>query len=140
MLKVSTLMLHQGTFNPSSSQVLVVYWIFLLVLVIVALLSMTIINRLDPGAYKRKQRQLQVSEGRSERYVVSLAGGIVTSFTFSILTALTYLLTVPLTGAVVVLTPATVLTASALNIGAGLGVSLLVGMIILVGRVLTRQK
>ena len=140
MLKVSSVMLNQGAFNPTSGQVMTVYGIFLLVLAIVALLSMTITNRLDPGALKRRQRQEQVAEGRSERYFVSLLGGIVTSFTFSILTALTYVLTVPLSGAVVALTPATVLTASALNIAAGLGVSLLVGMIIFLGRTLTGKK
>jgi hypothetical protein len=135
MLGKASAWLDAGGFQPDGSEPLTVYFMYAPVLIVIALVAMAVKNRLDPGSLKQLERQKAVKEGMRERYFVSFAGGIASSFLFTVLTAGAHLAAVPVTGASVRLNVATVAVAGVLNIAAGLGASLLVGMIFLVSGV-----
>lgn len=141
MLGKASAWLDAGGFLPDGAATLTVYLLYVPVLIVIALVAMAVKNRLDPGSLKQLERQKAVKEGKRERYFVSFAGGIASSFLFAVLTAIAHIAAVPVTGAVIRLNPATVAVAGVLNIAAGLGASLLVGMIFLasgVGRKVNR--
>lgn len=135
MLGKASTWLDAGGFRPDGSVTLAVYRLYAPVLLVIALVAMAVKNRIDPGSLKQLERQKAVKEGRRERYFVSFAGSIATSFLFTVLTAAAHLAAVPVTGAVIRLSVATVLVAALLNIAAGLGASLFVGAIFLVSGV-----
>ncbi|NTU92202.1 MAG: hypothetical protein HGA60_09850 [Chlorobiaceae bacterium] len=134
MLGFAAHLLGEGVFDTGSSEALTVYFIYVPVLIAIALVSMTIKNLIDPGSLKQIQRHQAVAKGTREQYFVSFAGSIATSFIFTVITALMHAVSTPLTGAVVVLPAKTVVVAAGLNIGAGLAASLLVGIIFMVTR------
>jgi hypothetical protein len=127
-------MLGEGSFNPSRGEALTVYGVFVPMLLVIALVSMAIKNRLDPGSLKQLSRQKAVKEGSRERLFVSFAGSIATSFLFTILTACTHAAAAPLTGTIIKLGPSAVFAAALLNIAAGLAASLFVGTVFIVAR------
>lgn len=135
MLGKASAWLDAGGFQPDGSEPLTVYFMYAPVLIVIALVAMAVKNKLDPGSLKQLERQKAVKEGKRERYFVSFAGGIASSFLFTVLTAIAHIAAVPVTGALVRLNVATVAVAGVLNIAAGLGASLLVGMIFLVSGV-----
>ncbi len=135
MLGKASAWLDAGGFMPDSSETFAVYRLYAPVLLVIALVAKTVKNRLDPGSLKQMERQKAVKEGKRERYFVSFAGGIASSFLFAILTAVAHLASVPVTGAVIRLNAATVAVAGVLNIAAGLGASLFVGAVFLVSGV-----
>lgn len=132
MLGVASGWLDAGAFQPDRSETMSVYRLYAPVLLLIALLAMALKNRFDPGSLKQIERQKAVKEGKRERYFVSFAGSIATSFLFTVLTACAHLLAAPVTGATVRLGMVTVLSASVMNLVAGLAASLLVGAIFLV--------
>jgi hypothetical protein len=129
MLKAAVIITGEGVFDPGGSTAFKVFAFFVPLLVMIALVSMTVKNRLDPGSLKQISRQQAVAKGSRERIFVSFAGSIATSSLFTLLTALAYLGTASMTGYLPVLSPETILLAAALNIAAGLSASLLVGLI-----------
>ncbi|NTW53674.1 MAG: hypothetical protein HGB15_02685 [Chlorobaculum sp.] len=135
MLGKASEWLDAGGFMPNASETLAVYRLYAPVLLVIALVAKVVKNRLDPGSLRQLERQKAVKEGKRERYFVSFAGGIASSFLFAVLTAVAHLAAAPLTGAVIRLNVATIAVAGAMNIAAGLGASLFVGMIFLVSGV-----
>jgi hypothetical protein len=135
MLGKASVWLDAGAFQPDGAETMRVYKLYAPVLVVIALVAKAVKSRLDPGALKQLERQKAVKEGKRERYFVSFAGGIASSFLFTLLAAIAHLAAAPVTGAVVKLSAATIAIAGVLNIAAGLGASLLVGMIFLVSGV-----
>ncbi|NTV02400.1 MAG: hypothetical protein HGB04_06395 [Chlorobiaceae bacterium] len=134
MLKFSVRLLGQGTFDPGSGEGMAVYLVYVPVLLVVALASMLVKNLIDPGSLKQIERHQAVARGVRERYFVSFAGSIATSFLFTVLTAVMHSVAVPLSGSVVELPAKSVLLAAALNIAAGLAASMLVGIVFMVAR------
>jgi hypothetical protein len=134
MLKTSTFLLGQGVFDPGSNEALTVYLLYVPVLVAVALVSMIVKNLMDPGSLKQIERHQAVAKGKRERYFVSFAGSIATSFIFTVMTAFMHKLSAPLTGEAVDLPAKTVIAAAGLNIAAGLAASMLVGVVFMVTR------
>jgi hypothetical protein len=134
LLGVAVNLLGRGVFDTGRSEVLTVYLLYVPVLVAVALVAMFAKNLLDPGSRKQIERHQAVAKGTRERYFVSFAGSIATSFLFTFLTAVMHTVTAPLTGAVVSFRADTVLVAAGLNIAAGLAASMLVGVIFMVTR------
>jgi len=134
MLKTAAQLLGEGTFNPGGSEGLTVYLLYVPVLVCVALVSMAVKNLIDPGSLKQIERQQAVAKGKRERFFVSFAGSIATSFIFTLSTAFIHMVAAPLTGSVVVLPAKTVLVAASMNIAAGLAASMLVGAVFMVTR------
>jgi hypothetical protein len=132
MLGKASLWLDAGAFQPTRSVSMAVYRFYAPLLLVIALLAMVLKNRLDPGSLRQIERQNAVKEGKRERYFVSFAGSIATSFLFTVLTACIHLVTVPYTGVTIRLGILTVILASVMNLVAGLAASLLVGMIFLV--------
>lgn len=134
MLGLSSSITGEGAFSPSRSQAETAYALYVPLLLVVALGAMAVKNRIDPEYRGLAKRRSAIVEGRNERYFVSLASSIVTSFLFTVMTAFIHAWAVPLTGATVLLTPKLVLAGAAMNVAAGLGASLLVGTIFLVSR------
>ena len=134
MLSKAVGIVGEGAFSPARGEAFTVYALFVPLLLLIALVSMAVKNKLDPGSLKQLSRQKAVKEGSREQYFVSFAGSIATSFLFTILTAATYTLTVPVTGLVVRLSLSAVVVAALLNIAAGLAASLFVGTIFIVSR------
>jgi hypothetical protein len=139
MLRQAVGLLKAGTFDPSFSEALRVYGLFIGVLLVVALGSMLIKNLIDPGSAAQTRRFQDVAAGRRERLFVSLAGSIATSFIFTVLAALTYAVAAPFLGAAVSLPVTVVAAAAGMNVGAGLAASLLVGIIFIVAKAVKRQ-
>ncbi|TNJ38323.1 hypothetical protein FGF66_09555 [Chlorobaculum thiosulfatiphilum] len=140
MLGKASAWLDASGFRPDRAETISVYLLYAPLLIVIALVAMAVKNRLDPGSQKQLERQKAVKEGRRERYFVSFAGGIASSFLFTVLTASAHLAAAPVTGASVRLNVATVAVAGVLNIAAGLGASLFVGMIFLVSGVGRKPK
>ena len=140
MLGKASAWLDAGAFQPDRAETMRVYQLYAPVLMAIALVAKAIKHRLDPGSLKQLERQAAVREGKRERYFVSFAGGIASSFLFAVLTAFVHLAAVPVTGAVIKLSAATIAVAGVLNIAAGLGASLFVGMIFLVSGVGRKPK
>jgi hypothetical protein len=140
MLAQASAWLDTGGFRPDRSVSLTVYLLYAPVLVVIALVAMLVKNRLDPGSRRQIERQKAVRDGRRERYFVSFAGSIATSFLFTVLTAAAHMVTAPVTGAVVRLDVMTVVLAGLLNITAGLAASLFVGMIFIVSGIARGSK
>jgi hypothetical protein len=134
MLRLSVQLLGLGTFDPRSSDDLTVYLVYVPVLLLVALASMVIKNLVDPGSMKQIERHQAVARGVRERYFVSFAGSIATSFLFTVLTAVMHSVAAPLSRSVVVLPVKVVVLAASLNIAAGLAASMLVGIVFMVAR------
>jgi hypothetical protein len=135
MLRYATVLLGQGAFTPSRSEIINVYGIHAGVLIIFALAAMMVKNMVEPGSLKQIQRWKNISEGKGEKLFISFAGSIATSFFFTGLTAMSFLGSAGMFGFVVSLTLPVVLTAALLNIGAGLTASLIVGIVFLIARV-----
>jgi len=140
MLKHAALLLGQGMFNPSQSDILHVYGIHAAVLIVFALLAMTVKNMVEPGGKKQIQRWQNISEGKGEKFFISFAGSIATSFFFTGLTALTFLGSAAILGFSISLTLPVVLIAGLLNIGAGLAASLLVGFVFLISKIGRKKR
>ncbi len=134
MLGFAARLTGEGAFGPSASQAGTAYLIYLPMLVLVALATMAVRNRMDPEYRALEKRKAEVVAGRKERYFVSLASSIATSFLFTLLAASVHAKAAVLTGAAIELTPRLVLSGAALNIAAGLAVSMLVGVVIFVLR------
>lgn len=134
MLGFASVLAGEGVFAPSLSQSATAYLLYLPLLLVVALVTMAVRNRMDPEYRGFAQRKAAVIEGKKERYFVSLASSIATSFLFTLLAAAIHAKAVAVTGAAVELTPMLVLTGAALNVASGLVVSALVGVVILVLR------
>ena len=134
MLRLSVQLLALGAFDPRASDGLTVYVLYVPVLLLVALASMAIKNLVDPGSLKQIERHQAVAKGVRERYFVSFAGSIATSFLFTVLTAIMHSVAAPLSGSVVALPAKVVVVAALLNIAAGLAASMLVGIIFMVAR------
>ncbi len=132
MLNVSVFWLEQGFFNPEWSEISSVYAIYFFVLLAIAFGAMMLKNRMDPEGKKQTQRQQDVLAGKREQVFVSLAASITTSFFFTVLTALTFVLSGLLIDMTLHLPVSVVLTAALLNISAGLAVSIFVGLVIFV--------
>lgn len=130
MLGIAAGVTGDGRFGPTAGQAASAYLLYLPLLLVVALGTMAVRNRMDPGYRAFEQRQAAVIEGTQERYFVSLASSIATSFLFTVLAAVVHAQAVPMTGAAIELTTRIVLTGAALNIAAGLAVSVLVGVVI----------
>ena len=135
MLRYATVLLTQGAFNLSSSEIINVYGIHAGVLIVFALAAMMVKNMLEPGGQKQIQRWKNISEGKGEKQFISFAGSIATSFFFTGLTAVTFLVSAGILGFSVSLTLPVILTAALLNIGAGLTASLIVGLVFLIAKV-----
>jgi hypothetical protein len=135
MLRYAALLLGQGIFSPSRSEVFNAYGVHAGVLIVFALIAMMVKNMVEPGSKKQIQRWQNISEGKGEKLFISFAGSIATSFFFTGLTAMTFLLSAAAFGFVISLTIPVVLTAALLNIGAGLTASLIVGLVFLIARV-----
>lgn len=132
MLNLASTWLEQGFFNPAWSEIYSAYAIYFFVLLFFALSAMLVKNRLDPQGEKQTKRQQEVVAGKRELVFVSLAGSIATSFFFTILTALVFVISTTFVDMTVDLTIPVVLLAAVLNISAGLAASLLVGLVLLV--------
>ena len=132
MLNLASTWLEQGFFNPAWSEIYSAYAIYFFVLLFFALSAMLVKNRLDPQGEKQTKRQQEVVAGKRELVFVSLAGSIATSFFFTILTALVFVVSTTLVDMTVDLTILVVLLAAVLNISAGLAASLFVGLVLLV--------
>ena len=139
MLRYAALLLGQGMFSPSRSEIFNSYGIHAGVLIVFALIAMMVKNMVEPGSQKQMQRWKSISEGKGEKLFISFAGSIATSFFFTGLTAMTFLLSAAAFGFVVSFTIPVVLTAALLNIGAGLAASLIVGLVFLVAKVGTKK-
>lgn len=124
--------LEQGFFNPAWSEIYSVYAIYFFMLLFFAVLAMQVKNRMDPGGKKQTRRQQEVVAGKREMVFVSLAGSIATSFFFTILTAVVFLLSLLLVDMTIDFTLPVVLIAAFMNIAAGLSASLLVGLVLFV--------
>lgn len=124
--------LEQGFFNPAWSEIYSVYAIYFFVLLFLAVSAMLIKNRMDPRGEKQTRRQQDVVAGKREMVFVSLAGSIVTSFFFTVLTAVVFLFSVLLVDMTIDFTLPVVLVAAVMNIAAGLCASLLVGLVLFV--------
>lgn len=140
MLGKASAWLDASGFRPDRAETMSVYLLYAPLLIVIALVAMAVKNRLDPGSQKQLERQKAVREGKRERYFVSFAGGIASSFLFTVLAACAHLAAAPVTGASVRLNVATVAAAGVLNIAVGLGASLFVGMIFLVSGVGRKLK
>ncbi len=140
MLNYATLLLAQGVFNPSRSELFQVYGIHVVVLVLFAIIAMLVKNMVEPGSHKQIQRWQNISEGKGEKLFISFAGSIATSFFFTALTALTFLGSAGMLGFAVSLSLTVILTAALLNIGAGLAASLLVGLVFLIAKVGRKRR
>jgi hypothetical protein len=134
MLKTAAHLLGQGVFDPSGGEVITVYLLYAPVLVVFGLTAMAVKNLIDPGSLKQIERHQAVAKGKRERYFVSFAGSIATSFVFTIMTALMHGAAAPLTGAIVELPAKTVIAAALMNIAAGLAASMLVAVVFMVTR------
>ena len=132
MLNLASTWLEQGFFNPAWSEIYSAYAIYFFVLLFFALSAMLVKNRLDPQGEKQTKRQQEVVAGKRELVFVSLAGSIATSFFFTILTALVFVVSTTLVDMTVDLTIPVVLLAAVLNVSAGLTASLFVGLVLLV--------
>ena len=135
MLNYATLLLAQGVFNPSRSELFQVYGIHVVVLVLFAIIAMLVKNMVEPGSHKQIQRWQNISEGKGEKLFISFAGSIATSFFFTGLTAFTYIASSGFLGVMVVFTLPVVLLAGAFNVAAGIAASLIVGLIFLIAKV-----
>ena len=135
MLRYATVLLAQGAFNLSRSEIINVYGIHAGVLIVFALAAMMVKNMVEPGGQKQIQRWKNISEGKGEKLFISFAGSIATSFFFTGLTAVTFLVSAGIVGFSVNLTLPVILTAALLNIGAGLAASLIVGLVFLIAKV-----
>jgi hypothetical protein len=140
MLAQASNWLDAGEFRPDRSISFTVYLLYVPVLLLIALVAMAVKNRLDPGSLRQLERQKEVKAGRRERYFVSFAGSIATSFLFTVLTAGAHMITAPMIGAVVRLDVTTVIAAALMNIAAGLAASLFVGMIFIVSGIARGSK
>ncbi|NTU67580.1 MAG: hypothetical protein HGB02_01725 [Chlorobiaceae bacterium] len=134
MLTLSVRLLGQGTFDPAGAEVLGTWLATVPVLVAVALAAMVFKELVDPGSRKQIERHQAVARGVRERYFVSFAGSIATSFLFTVLTAVMHMAAAPLTGSVVELPARTIVLAASINIAAGLSASMLVGIVFMVAR------
>lgn len=132
MLNLASTWFEQVFFNPTWSEIYSAYAIYFFVLLFFALSAMLVKNRLDPQGEKQTKRQQEVVAGKRELVFVSLAGSIATSFFFTILTALVFVISTTLVDMTVDLTIPVVLLAAVLNVSAGLTASLFVGLVLLV--------
>ncbi len=128
-LSLAAFWLEQGFFNPSWSEIFGAYGIYFVLLMAIAVSAMMVKNRMDPDGAKQTKRQQDVVAGKREVVFVSLASSIVTSFFFTVLTALVFALS---SVSIVDLKVSVVLFASVMNIVAGLSASILVGLVIFV--------
>jgi hypothetical protein len=135
MLKLSSNWLGQGLFNPIRTELFKVYVIHAGVLIVFAFAAMLVKSMLEPGGQKQIQRWQDISEGKGEKLFISFAGSIATSFFFTGLTAMTFLVSSGILGFVVRFTLPMVLLAGLLNIAAGLAASLIVGFVFLIAKV-----
>lgn len=134
MLGFAARLTGEGVFDTGGREGLNVYLFYVPVLLVVALASMAVKNIIDPGSRKQIERHQAVAKGMRERYFVSFAGSIATSFIFTVMTALMHAATAPITGAVIDLTVKMVVVAATMNIAAGLAASVLVALIFMVSR------
>ncbi len=135
MLGLASSRLGEGAFDPSRAELFRVYGIHAGVLVVFAFAAMMVKRLFDPRSEQQVQRRVAIREGRGEKLFVSFAGSIATSFFFTGLTALTFMLSQGYTGRAVHFTLPVVLLAGLFNIAAGLGASLFVGLVFLVAKV-----
>lgn len=131
-LSLASAWLEQGFFNPAWSEIYSVYAIYFFVLLFFAMSAMMVKNKMDPRGEKQTRRQQEVVAGKREMIFVSLAGSIVTSFFFTVLTAVVFLFSMSLVGMTIDFTLPVVLVAAFMNIAAGLCASLLVGLVLFV--------
>ncbi len=117
------------TFSPDWSDSLRAYLFYVVMIIIVALGGYSINKLYDPKGEKRAKRQAEVKSGMKEQIFVSLIGSIATSFTFCLLTALSFLCAKWALNISADFSMQQVLVASIYNIGAGLGGSLFTGLI-----------
>jgi hypothetical protein len=134
MLRLASARLAEGVFNPSQSDKITVYGIHVGVLIVFALLAMAVKHLLDPGAKKQIERKQAIREGRGEKLFISFAGSIATSFFFTGLTALTFLVSSKMVGFEATFTLPVVLLAGVFNIAAGLSASLVVGVVFFIAQ------
>lgn len=135
MLGIASRQLSMGLFELPGSNLFRVYGFHIPVLLLFALMAMMVKNLLDPKGEKQMQRQRSVVEGRRERYFVSFAGSMATSFFFTALTATTFIWSSGFTGLRVDLPPAVIVTAAVFNIAAGLAASMFVGIVFMITKV-----
>jgi hypothetical protein len=135
MLQFAAYQLQEGSFNPSGSEQREVYGIQVGVLILFALVAMMVKNMFEPGGQKQIARWQNISEGKGEKIFISFAGSLATSFFFTALTAVTFLVSSSFLGFVVELTVSVVLLAALFNIAAGIAASLMVGLVFLIARV-----
>jgi hypothetical protein len=140
MLQLASARLGQGLFNPSQSDKISVYGIHIGVLIVFALAAMLVKHMIDPGAQKQIERKKAIAEGRGEQLFVSFAGSIATSFFFTGLTALTFLVSNSLFGYSASFTLPVVLLAGLFNIAAGLAASLVVGLVFLIKKTVKKNS
>jgi hypothetical protein len=140
MLKLASVKLGQGLFDPSKIKLFGVYGIHAGVLIVFALVAMLVKRMIDPGAQKQIQRKQAIAEGRGEKLFVSFAGSIATSFFFTGLTALTILVSSPLFGYAAGFTLPVVLLAGLFNIAAGVAASLVVGLVFLIKKTVKKNS
>ncbi len=132
-LSLAAFWLEQGFFSPSWNGIYTAYGIYFVVLMVIALSAMMVKNRMDPDGEKQTKRQQDVVAGKREVVFVSLASSIVTSFFFTVLTAIVFAVSsVSLIDMTIDLKVPVVLVAAVMNIVAGLSASLLVGLVIFV--------
>ena len=125
--------LEQGFFKPAWSEIYSVYVIYFFVLLVFAVSAMLVKNKMDPRGEQQTRRQQAVVAGKREVVFVSLAGSVVTSFFFTVLTALVFVAaSISLVDMRVDVTAPVVLIAAVLNITAGLSASILVGLVLFV--------
>ncbi|MDX2128469.1 MAG: hypothetical protein SFU91_05480 [Chloroherpetonaceae bacterium] len=119
-------------FEPSFIESLKAYPIYAVFLFAVAFGGYGFNRLYDPTGEKRKKRQDKVSKGTTETIFVSLAGSIATSFFFTFLVALAFIISNSFFEMNFNFTFQQVFFASLGNIAAGLIGSLLVGVVFLV--------
>ena len=135
MLQLAAYQLQEGSFNPSGSEQREVYGIQVGVLILFALVAMMVKNMFEPGGQKQITRWQKISEGKGEKIFISFAGSLATSFFFTALTAVTFVVSSAFLGFVVDLTVSVVLLAALFNIAAGIAASMIVGLVFLIARV-----
>lgn len=125
MLKLAS----HTAFSPDWSDSLKAYLFYIVMIIAVALSGYGINKLYDPKGEKRAKRQTEVKSGIKEQIFVSFVGSIATSFTFCLLTALSFLCAQWILSVSMDFSMQTVFIASIYNIGAGLGGSLFTGLI-----------
>ena len=70
MLKYAAVLLGQGMFSPSRSEIFNAYGIHAVVLIIFALIAMMVKNMVEPGSKKQIQRWQNISEGKVKDWIV----------------------------------------------------------------------